>query len=310
MYRIAFISELYGETVMAENYYKMITSKYQNIMGLRLLAARGIYRLTKGKTYAKFDMKQAKGVAKPVAPPKTTTPTVVKPVVKDPYSNSRYRTGETADIFILKPGEEKMIPFDGIKGVGISQQGIVTLSPTTSRLSLKAVKPGKVEIMVKDQAGKEHTINVAVIDVAHLTIKDNYLIRGEGKKIMINELKKLTMDNDNLAVKAEQGSIILTAKKEGDVSIQMERKDGMTVVFQLKVYKPLEKTTTLNLKLLGRKLVKFPKLTNTVITKQGIVKISKTGDDIEMTATGTGETAIMLSGSDGARMTFKINVTQ
>ncbi len=312
MYKIAFIAELYGDNTTAENYYNAIISKYSNYGGLKILAAKGIYRITQGKSYGNaFDMSKIKTEEKKEEQKtETKTDVVKKEEQKDPFANDKYRFGKIGDYHILFMGENKIIPFKDIKGSGASNLDILDIKPTTSQIEITGKKTGYCEIMVKT-ADQENLIDSFVIDSANLNVKDFYLIKGEKKKLFIKDMVGIILDNDNINVKAANGELIVEALKEGDVIITVEIKNNSgnyKVNIPLKVLKSYDKTMFVNLKLLETQIVKFDNISSTTVTNQGIVDIKQNGNEIKLTATSVGETTVIFYGSDGAQLKYSIKI--
>ncbi len=312
MYKIAFIAELYGDNTTAENYYNAIISKYGNYGGLKILAAKGIHRITQGKSYGNaFDMNKVKSDEKKEEQKTETKPEVVKKEEqKDPFINDKYRVGKTGDYHILFMGENKIIPFKDIKGSGASNLDILDIKPTTSQIEITGKKTGYCEIMVKT-ADQENLIDSFVIDSSNLNVKDFYLIKGEKKKLFIKDMVGIILDNDNINVKAANGELIVEALKEGDVVITVEIKNNLgsyKVNIPLKVLKSYDKTMFVNLKLLETQIVKFDNVSSTTVTNQGIVDIKQNGNEIKLTATSIGETTIIFYGSDGSQLKYSIKI--
>ncbi len=310
MYKIAFISELYGDNTTAENYYNAIISKYGNYGGLKILSAKGIYRITQGKSYGNtFDMNKVKSEEKKEEQKnETKTDVVKKEEQKDPFANDKYRVGKTGDYHVLFMGENKIIPFKDIKGSGASNLDILDIKPTTSQIEITGKKIGYCEIMVKT-AEQESLIDSFVIDSTNLNVKDFYLIKGEKKKLFIKDMVGIVLDNDNINVKAANGELLIEALKEGDVIITVEIKNNLgnyKVNIPLKVLKPYDKTMFVNLKLLETHTIKFENISSTTVTNQGIVDIKQNGNEIKLTATSIGETTVIFYGSDGAQLKYSI----
>ncbi|MBN2694951.1 hypothetical protein JXR93_09835 [bacterium] len=315
MYQIAFISEMYGENVTAENYYKVVMSKYSNYTGLKILSARGVYRLTQGKageTVAKKD--ESTNVAKTENIANTENIAKVEEIktVDDPFKNTKYRKGEVSDLHIihLSNRDTKTISFNSIKGVAVSNPKVVDIKASSSGLELTPLGVGYTEIVVKTaDSDKDTVVGVAVINTDTLKVKEHYLVKGDFKRIFLSEIAKVALDNSILKVEAKSDELSITAEKEGNVNLLVEQKNGARVEIPLKIYKPLELSESFSLKLLETKEVAFSDLSSVSVSKQGIVDIKQDGEKIKITATAIGETAIILYGKDGAQAKYLIKTS-
>ena len=304
MYHIAFISEMYNQKNAAKNYYQMIINQYSKYKGLKILATNGLTRLASGKTSCAPN--NTKTVSSALTNAQKTSP---KPVIKkSPFDNDKYKKGKTAALYILNVGEKVEISFDGIKGVGASNQDVTEIRPTTSNLKVIAKKVGFVEIMVKDSTGKENYINVNVVDAVNNKITDLFLIKGEKKKIHVTNLEKIAVDNDNVELKHEDGVISINSKKEGNITLTLMKKDGTKVDVTIKVLKPYEKKMVLMLKSLETREIKFENISSVSITTHGIVDVKQESKSIKVTGTSKGKTFVIVYGKNGSQLKLDIEV--
>jgi len=304
MYHIALISEMYNQKVAAKNYYNMIIKQYSKFKGLKFLATNGLARLSKNKVSCTPGT-ETKATVK--ARPNTAVTTKVA-VKKGPFDNDKYKKGKTAPLYVLNIGDKIEVAFDGIKGVGASTQSVADIKPTTSKLEVTAKKVGFVEIMIKDNNGKENYINVNVVDAVNNKITDLFLIKGESKKIHITDLEKIAVDNDNVELKHEDGIISIKAKKEGNITLNLMKKGGTKVDVSIKVLKPYEKKMTLSLKQLQTKEIKFDNISSISVTSHGIVDVKQETKTIKVTGTSKGKTFVIVYGKDGSQLKLDIEV--
>ncbi len=311
MYQIAFISEMYGENVTAENYYKVVMSKYPNYTGLKILSARGIYRLTQGKL-GESVAKKEEAISENVAKTENIAKVEEIKIPEDPFKNIKYRKGEVSDLHIihLSNRDAKSIPFSNIKGVAVTNPKVVDIKASSSGLELSPLGVGYTEIVVKTGDSEKDTIvGVAVINTDALKVKEFYLVKGDFKRIFISEVAKVALDNSILKVEAKSDELSITTEKEGNVNLLIEQKNGARVEIPLKIYKPLELSENISLKLLDTKEVVFGDLSTVSVSKQGVVDIKQDRDKIKIIATAIGETVVILYGKDGAQAKYLVKTS-
>jgi ribosomal protein L3 len=285
----------------------MILSKYSSVKGLKYLSQNGLNRLTNGTASCSPDKNDTTKSAV-LNNNTTTSDTNSQTVKKEPFDNDKYRHGKTDPLYILSVGEEVNIEFDGIKGLGASDPDVAEIKPTTSNLKIIGKKVGFVEIMIKDNTGKENHINVNVVDSTSNKIDNIYMIKKESKKIYISNIEKIAADNDNIELSAKDKTVSIKAKKEGNITLTLMRKDGTKVDVTIKVLKPYEKKMAISLKSLETKDIKFDQISSISITTHGIVDVKQESKIIKITGTSKGKTFVIVYGKDNSQLKLDVTV--